>query len=73
MAHIAGHLLTLTEVREIIVGLSPGVAGLYLLGVIFEKNLLVFLHVDFKRIYSFPKGDGAIAMNFGGEKLFIYR
>jgi len=41
MAHIAGHLLTLT-VREISAGLSPGVAGLYLLATIFEKSSCVF-------------------------------
>ena len=71
MAHIAGHLLNLT-VREIIAGLSPRVTGFYLLATIFE-NLLVISHFDFKKIYSFPQGDGAIAMNFGVEKLFIYR
>jgi hypothetical protein len=42
MTHIAGHLLTLT-VREISAGLSPGVAGLYLLETISKKIFLFFV------------------------------
>ena len=52
-------------------GLSAIVARLNLLATMFDKSSCVFSLRLHKRIYSFPKGGGAVAMDFGGEKLFI--
>ena len=49
--------------------LSESLAFIYLRRFLKKKKLLVFLHLDIKRIYSFPQGDGAIAVYFGGENI----
>jgi hypothetical protein len=71
MAHIACYLITLA-VRKMSAGLSPIVAGLNILATMFEKSSCVFARRLQEDLFI-SKGDGAVAMDFGGEKLFIYQ